>query len=108
MTRILIRIATVSLAIVALAAPNAVARPADQPGGHAQRAVDARGFPVRPVLDRSPESAGIRPTDVPVAPGGHGVDWTTIGIGLAGGLLGVGIVAGAVLRTRRAGARAAA
>jgi hypothetical protein len=109
MTRSLIRIATVSLALVALAAPAAVARPADMPAAPAQHSADTSGFPVRPVLDRSPSSASSQPAAVPVAPADHGVKWTTIAIGIAGGVLGVGAVADIAARTRRAGgARATA
>ena len=110
MSRTLIRIATVSLALVALAAPTALARPAETPVAPAQRSADTGGFPARPVLDRNPTPPSPRaPAAVPVAPADHGVDWTTIGLGVAGGLLAVGAVAGLAVRTRRAGsARATA
>ena len=109
MSRTLIRIATVSLALVALAAPTALARPAEMPAP-AQRSADSGGFPARPVLDRNPTPPSPRaPAAVPVAPADHGVDWTTIGLGVAGGLVAVGAVAGLAVRTRRAGsARATA
>ena len=108
MIRTLSRIAIVSLAVVALAAPAAVARP-DAPSAHA---VTSEFLP-RPVLDRPSAPASSQPAGAPAkAPARHtadGVDWTPIGIGLVGGLLIVGAAVGVVGRARRVGgARAAA
>jgi hypothetical protein len=89
MTRsILTRTAAVALAISALAAPAAFARPDVTP---AARNAGTKGFATRPVIDRNPTSPSSL---VPVAPADRGIDWATIAIGIAGGLLAVGAIAG--------------
>jgi hypothetical protein len=102
MTRsILTRIAAVALATTALGAPTAFARPDVTPAvSYAQgaRHADTNGFPTRPVIDRNPASASSFNS---VAPAGHGIDWTTIALGIAGSLLVVGGIAGIASRTRR-------
>jgi hypothetical protein len=97
MTRTLLRIATLALTLGALAAPNAFARPAGPAPAHVLRAA---GFPARPVLDRSPVSVSSAAAAVLPAPADHGADWTTLGLGIAGGLLGVGAAAVLVVRRR--------
>jgi hypothetical protein len=108
MTRTILRTATIALATAALAAPSALARPDTntQPlaGGHHA----TNHFATRPVLDRPSAPAGIqadqapsaRPVTVSVAD--HGIDWTTIALGIAGSLLAVGTIAAITGHTRRA------
>jgi hypothetical protein len=118
MTRRIIRTATIAIAIAAFAAPTALARPADMPPAVAKAAAatkhkqDARsaetdGFPTRPVIDRpSPPPARPDITPEPVTPkpvADDSVAWTTIGLGIAGGLLAIGAIATIATRTRRTG-----
>ena len=104
MSRTLSRIAILSLALAALAAPTALARP-DAPAGAAHRSTASPEFVQRPVLDRpsSPPSsqAAATPAAAPARARGHDADWTAIGISLAAGLLAVGAAAGIASRTRR-------
>jgi len=97
MTRTLTRIAALSLALVALAAPTALARP-DAPAHRA-----TAEFAQRPVIDRpsAPPSTRLaaKPPATPAT--GHGTDWAPIGISLAAGLLAAGAAAGIATRTRR-------
>jgi hypothetical protein len=121
----LARTAAVALATTALAAPTAMARPDVSPSAgkpavvvlHKHGAVSAATgrFPARPILDRNPTppsspAAGpsSAPVTVSVAPADRGIDWATIGIGVAASLLAVGLLAGITGRTRRAHARIAA
>ena len=105
-----IRTITTAIAIAALAAPTAVARPADTPPAAAkapataQRTQDARpadtdGFPTRPVIDRSP--ANTQPNTTPQAPADPGTNWATIAIGIATSLLAIGAITAITSRTRR-------
>jgi hypothetical protein len=102
MRRTLIRTATLSLAVVALAAPTAGARPADPPPTPQQRLAqaEAESFAVRPVLDRSPVAPDSAVKPVPQRD--SGVDWDTIGLFGGIGLLALAALAGvAVARLRR-------
>ena len=110
MTRSIIRTATIAIAIAALAAPTALARPADMPPAvsKGKQEQDARsgatgGYPERPVIDRpsAPRTGSPDITPQPVAD--DGIAWTTIAIGIAGGLLAIGAIAGITSRTRRTG-----
>jgi hypothetical protein len=122
MTRSIIRTITTAIAIAALAAPTALARPADTPPAvakaaaaaqhkQARLAADADGFPTRPVIDRPSAPPTGRPDITPkpapnVAPkpvADDGIAWTTIAIGIAGTLLAIGAIAGITTRTRRTG-----
>ena len=108
MTRTIVRTATVALAIAALAAPSALARPDSAartaPAQHlaaARQATDQ--FATRPILDRIPAPStapSSSPVTVSVAPADRGIDWATIGIGIAGSLLAVGAVALVTARMR--------
>jgi hypothetical protein len=110
MTRTIVRTATLALALAALAAPTALARPdagmsaapKHLAGGH--HAISH--YVTRPVLDRpnnaQPSTPAAQPVTVSVAPADHGIDWTTIAIGIAGSLLAVGAVTTIAHRTRRA------
>ena len=153
MPRSIIRTATTAIAIAALAAPTALARPADPapavekataaaqhkqdarspdaidaaaqhkqaarspdarvgmytPG--ATRAVTytsgtnaetARPQPGPPTWPTDPEPITSAPA-AKVTDGGNGVDWMTLGLGVAGSLLAIGAVAGITSRTRRSG-----
>ena len=94
MTRSIIRTATTAIAIAALAAPTALARPADMPPAVAKAAAatqqqDARsgatdGYPERPVIDRPSYPPNSRPASTPRPVADDGVAWTTIAIGIAG------------------------
>jgi hypothetical protein len=100
MTRSLVRTAALALAITALAAPTAFARPdMTLAAGHAQgaRHADANGFAPRPIIDRNPSA----PVTVSFA-SDRGIDWATVGIGVGGSLLAVGAIAGIVAYGRRA------
>jgi hypothetical protein len=103
MTRSLARITAVALAITALAAPTALARPDVTPAAtHAQGARHAvsNQFAARPIVDRNAAAPSSAPVTVSVAD--HGIDWATIGIGIAGSLLAVGAIAGLAAHSRRA------
>jgi len=106
-----------ALAATALAAPTALAQPG-APGGNA-----ARLFPTRHTQDlRSPDAIDAatrpgaitqplpgppswplhpRPITTPTTTTDHGVDGTTIGLGIAGSLLAAGGIAGIGRRSRR-------
>ncbi len=98
MTRTLTRIAALSLALVALAAPTALARP-DAPAHRATRRVrPAAGD--RPAVGAAEHTARGQAARARRATG-HGTDWAPIGISLAAGLLAAGAAAGIATRTRR-------
>jgi hypothetical protein len=120
MPRSIIRTTTTAIAIAALAAPTALARPADIPPAVATAATaeqneqDARsgatnGYPAHPVIDRPSAPPTARPDITPkpapdvtpkrVADGSTA--WTTIGIGIAGSLLAVAGVVGLTRHSRR-------
>jgi hypothetical protein len=110
MTRRIIRTATTALAIAALAAPTALARPADMPPSvakataaaqHEQAARSATSeYPTRPAQG---EQANPRP-EVPAQPiADRGIAWETIGLGIAGSLLALTAIAGIASRARRSG-----
>jgi hypothetical protein len=124
MSRRIISTATLAIAIAALAAPAALARPADTPPAAATQEQEARpdaidGYSQRPMNDRpsapsAPPQPGppTWPTDpepISSARAGSashdegGVDWTTIGVGIAGSLLVLGAIAGITSRARRSG-----
>jgi hypothetical protein len=103
MTRTIIRIATI--AIAALTAPTALARPADVPPAVAKaaaaeqrkqaRLAQVNPYPTRPAQG---EQANPRPeptttTTAPSEPAERDTAWTTIGLGIAAGLLAVGAIA---------------
>jgi hypothetical protein len=100
------RTATITLAAVALAAPTAIARPADTPPAAAAalqeqdlRSADAVDAATRPAL----ESQASTPADTtPTASVDRGIGWATIAIGIAGSLLAIGAIAGRTRRTARA------
>ena len=123
----LIRTLATTLAISALAAPAAGARPVDVHAIPAVSPVTAHGtdlrapdqqVPARPSQDlRSPDArdAGLRPlgpgpvSSVPVqADDPDGTPWLTIGLALLGclALAGTAAAAGRIHRTRRAGVAA--
>jgi hypothetical protein len=103
MTRSLVRTAALALAITALAAPAAFARPITPVATHAQgaRHADTNGFASRPILDRNTVAPSSTPVTVSVA-SDRGIDWAAIGIGIAGSLLAVGAIAGIAGHNRRA------
>jgi hypothetical protein len=121
---ILTRIATITLAAAALAAPTALARPADTPPASAAamqeqdlRSADATDAATRPALEsqdlRSADAvdaatqpapgsqATTRAATTPTAAVDRGISWATIAIGIAGSLLAIGAVALIAGRTRR-------
>ena len=121
MPRSIIRTAITAIAIAALAAPTALARPDAPPAvnkvEHNQdaRSPDAIDAATRDEQNlRSPDTidAATRPTlgsqaNPPLdattqATADSGIAWTTIGIGVAASLLAIGAVAGIASRTRRA------
>jgi hypothetical protein len=109
---IITRTATIALAAAALTAPTASARPADMPPAVAKttaatqhqqgmRSVDASEYPTRPAQG---EQANPQPdATTTTAPAERDIAWTTIGIGVAGGLLALGAIGGLVRHTRRGG-----
>jgi hypothetical protein len=124
MTRRIIRTATTAIAIVALAAPTALARPADMPPSAAAAAAaaireqdmrspdaidaatphkqarlpsEASQYPTRPAQG---EQANPRPETPPQAPADPSVASKMIGLGIAG-LLAAAAIAVLVSRTRR-------
>jgi len=117
MPRSVIRTLTTAIAIAALAAPAALARPVDMPPAvaeataAAQREQDMRppdasghpyatsGYPTRPAQG---EQANPRPETPPQAPADHSIAWSMIGVGIAG-LLIIVAIAGVASRARRSG-----
>lgn len=93
-----------ALAVTAIAAPSASAIPAD---AHDSKAPGAQHQPVSQVL-RSPghpsEAGNTRPLpplDGQVAKSDDGLDWATIGLGIAGTLFVLGGIAAVTSRSRR-------
>jgi hypothetical protein len=120
MTRTLLCTTALALATASLAAPTALARP-DAGVPAAKAAVpalhkgvdrtDSNGFPTRPIIDRSPaqpHQPSSPPVTVSVASADRGIDWATIGIGIAGSLLAVGAIALITDRMRHPRARISA
>ena len=117
MPRSIIRTVTIAIATAALAAPTALARPADMPPAVAKAAAaaeqhkQARLAQVRPVPDApSPGRAGQpaagadddRGARVPAE---RNTDWTTIGLGITATLLVLAAIAGIVRHARSGRAR---
>ena len=121
MTRSIIRTATIAIAIAALAAPTALARPDAPPAvakathkqdGRSPDAIDAALSGKQNL--RSPDAidAATRPAlgsqanppldATPQATADPGPAWTTIGIGVGASLLAIAAIAGITSRTRRA------
>jgi len=115
----IIRTITTAIAIAALAAPTALASPADTSPAVAKaaaaaqhkqyvRSPDAIDAATRPPL-AGPPTWPVNPQPITSAPtakvadGGNGVAWATIGLGIAGSLLAIGAIAGIAIRTRRTG-----
>jgi hypothetical protein len=112
--RSLTRTATIAMAIAALAAPTASARPADMPPAvakaataaqhkQAERSADVGDYPTRPAQG---EQANPRPdaaTTAATRVAERDIAWTTIGIGVAGCLLAFGAIGAIVRHTRRGG-----
>jgi hypothetical protein len=140
MPRSIIRTATTAIAIAALAAPTALARPVDTPpavakaaaaakykqearsheenvGAYTPGAIPAVSYPSGATADNSatrpsvpgPPRWPVNPQPINPVPAIHasdtggGLDWTTIGLGIAGSLLAIGAIAGTTRRTRRTG-----
>ena len=111
MTRTILRTVTIALVTAALAAPTALARPdavlrtaTAQQTQHTQPAHPVAGSRFgRPALDLDPAQTtpSSPPVTVSVTSADQGIDWATIGIGIAGSLLAVGAIAGITSRTRR-------
>ena len=119
MPRSIIRTVTTAIAIAALAAPTALARPADMPPAVAKataavqhkqaRLAQLQTYPTRPAQG---EQANPRPelttTATLTAPAERDSDWTTIGLGIAAALLAVAAIAGVTHHTRSGRARVTA
>jgi hypothetical protein len=122
------RTATIALAVVALAAPAASARPSDLSPVHtdtsvpAPEAQDLRSADAIDAATRAaPEAQDLRSADAidaatqaaldsqantaaattPQASAERGIAWTTIAIGIVSSLLALGIIAGITSRMRR-------
>ena len=104
MTRRIISTAVITIATAALAAPAALARPADMPSAVAKTAAEERKqasqYPTRPIIDRpsyppNKQAAAITPEP----PADSGVAWSMLGLGTAG-LLAAATIAAVVSRTR--------
>jgi len=112
MPRSIIRTVTTAIAIGALAAPTALARPADMPPAvaaeqHKQASLaQLQTYPTRPAQG---EQANPRPERMTAAtltaPAERDSDWTTIGLGIAAALLAVAAIAGVTHHTRNGRAR---
>jgi hypothetical protein len=110
MTRSILRTATTAIAIAALAAPTALARPADMPPAVAKtaaaeqhkqaRLAQINPYPTRPAQG---EQANPRPepttTAAPNAPAERDIPWTTIAIWLTA----LAAIAGIIRHTRHSG-----
>ena len=115
MPRSIIRTATTAIAIAALAAPTALARPADMPPAVAKAAAAEQHKQARlaelqtPTRPAQGEQANLRPepttTATLTAPVERDSDWTTIGLGIAAALLAVAAIAGITHHTRSGRAR---
>ena len=113
MTRRILRTITTATAIAALAAPAALARPADMPPAVAKaaaaeqqkqaRIASTDEYPTRPIIDRPSYPPNSRPDVTPKPVADDGIAGTTIAIGIAGTLLAIGTIAGIATRTRRIG-----
>ncbi len=116
MPRSIIRTVTTAIAIAALAAPTALARPADTPPAVAKAAgeqhTQARGYPQRRVIDRPSYPPDTRPATpsttqlaaTPSTPEDPGSSWITIA-GIAAVLLALTAIAGITHHTRSGRAR---
>jgi hypothetical protein len=101
MTRSLVRTAAVALATMALAAPTALARPDVTPAAPKPVApAHVHGFATRPIIDRNPVAPSSAPVTVSVA-SDRGIDWASIGIGIAGSLLAVSVIAAVAAHGRQ-------
>ena len=110
MPRSIIRTVTIAIATAALAAPTALARPAEAPPAVAKaataeqhkkaRLAQVNPYPTRPAQG---EQANPRPeptaTTASVAPVERDIAWTTI----AGGMLALAAIGGIVRHSRRGG-----
>ena len=114
MPRSILRTATTAIAIAALAAPTALARPADMPPAVAKAAAAEQHKQARlaqanpyPTLPAQGEQANPRPepttTAAPSAPAERDIAWTTIVISISASLLALGAIGGIVTHTRRSG-----
>jgi hypothetical protein len=108
MTRRIVRTAAIAIAVAALAAPTALARPADLPPAlakAAQQQEQAREFPTRPIIDRPSYPPSKRPATAqaaatPSTPADAGTSWITIAA-IAAGLLAIGGIATGARRLGR-------
>jgi hypothetical protein len=114
MSRSIIRTITTAIAITALAAPTALARPADMPPAVAKaaaatqqqvaRSAAVSDYPPRPAQG---EQANPRPdattTTATKALAERDIAWTTIAIGIGASLLALVAIGGTVRHTRRSG-----
>jgi hypothetical protein len=119
MPRSIIRTVTAAFAIAALAAPTALARPADMPPAVAKaaaaeqhkqaRLAQLQTYPTRPAQG---EQANPRPepttTAKLTAPTARDSDSTTIGLGITAALLALATIAGITHHTRITRARVTA
>jgi hypothetical protein len=107
MTRSIIRTATIAIAIAALAAPTALARPADPSeavlkAAAAEQQQHPRSPDANAATRPAPESqASTQANTTPTAAADRGIGWATIAIGIAGSLLAIGGIAAIAGRTRR-------
>jgi hypothetical protein len=108
MTRSITRTITTAIAIAALAAPTALARPADMPPAVAKAAAEqdkqASEFPTRPVIDRPsyPPNARLAAstTTAPDTTSVPGTPWIAI-VGIVAGLLAIAAIAAGARRPGR-------
>jgi hypothetical protein len=114
MSRRIIRTITTAIVIAALAAPTALARPADMPPAVAKaaaveqhkqaRLAQINPYPTRPAQG---EQANPRPelttSAAPSAPAERNIAWTTVALSIAAGLLALGAIGGIVRHSRRSG-----
>jgi hypothetical protein len=111
----LTRTATIAMAIAALAAPTAFARPADMPPAVAKAAAaaeqhkQARLAQVNPYPTRPAQGEQANPRPEPTmtaalsAPAERDIAWTTIALGIGASMLALAAIGGTVKRTRRGG-----
>jgi hypothetical protein len=117
MSRSIIRTVTAAIAIAALAAPSAVALPANRSPvrakglaaeSHKQARIDhLQRYPTRPAQDEqaNPRFEPTTTATPSVPPAQHDTDWTTIGLGIAAALLALAAIAGITHHTRSGRAR---
>jgi hypothetical protein len=116
MPRRILRTVSIAIAIATIAAPTALARPADMPPAVAKAAAEqhkqarlaqVNPYPTRPAQGEQanprPDTATAAAPSAPSAPAERDNAWATIALGIGAGLLALAAIGGIVSHTRRGG-----